>query len=195
MLKNNFSWWAEKNFSEEIFHIKNVRTKEYEGYEECMAPHFFDGFTFLLTTKTRFSLLFSIWSKYFKNVIIWKNWLSPLWDRWGHAIEIVSNQKNKGGFFQKISSNMTFSCMGQARLLCVLSADYQLKVVTVKLPDVMCYSWNILFWQFRKKKWLLLSTNCHNFKLQASEHIDLIHKVIMSGMDLEATQLSKIRNK
>ena len=79
----------------------------------------------------------------------------------------------------------------QARLLCVLSADYQLKVVTVELPGVMCYSWNILFLAILKRNWLLLSTNCHNFKLQASEHIDLIRKVIMSG---DTLNLSHIEN-
>ena len=112
-------------------------------------------------------------------------WLYLLINRWiNPTISNFPLWKGKGRravWIYRGARNQTYSCQEQARLVSVLSANYQLKVVTVELPGVMCYSWNILFLAILKKNWLLLSTNCHNFKLQASEHIDLIHKVIMSG--------------
>ena len=51
--------------------------------------------------------------------------------------EEYSNLLQNKGFIIVI---LEFFASKQARLLCVLSADYQLKVVTVELLGVMCHS-------------------------------------------------------
>ena len=94
-----------------------------------------------------------------------KKWFCPLYD-------------------EIISLRLLISDLYQARLLCVLSADYQLKVETVELPGIMYYSWNILLLSILRKNLLLTLRYCHNLKLKASEHTNLIHKVISQAWSM-----------